>query len=156
MKTCIGLIGLAGSGKDTAALALIERGWNRFAFADSLKVKALGMGWDGKKDERGRRLLCDLGMAMRAYDPNFWIHRTRMAADGSPWVFTDVRFLNEADFVRGLGGIIIRVIRPGLTVGEHESEAGQLAIRSDQSIINDGTVEHLQAQLLEIMGEDTV
>ena len=150
MKQHIGLIGLAGSGKDTAALALMERGWNRVAFADALKVKALGMGWDGKKDARGRRLLCDLGMAMRAYDPHFWIHRTRMAA-GPPWVFTDVRFANEADFIRGLGGIIVRVIREGLAVGDHESEAGQLAIRSDQSILNDGTIERLHAQLLDIV-----
>lgn len=154
MKKHIGLIGWAGSGKDTAALALIERGWNRVAFADALKVKALGMGWDGKKDARGRRLLCDLGMAMRAYDPHFWIHRTHMARCGPPWVFTDVRFQNEADFIRGLGGIIVRVIREGLAVGDHESEAGQLAIRSDQSIINDGTIEGLQEQLLEIVGEE--
>lgn len=153
MKQHIGLIGLAGAGKDTAALALIERGWNRVAFADALKVKALGMGWDGKKDERGRRLLCDLGMAGRAYDPHFWIHRTRMMVDGPPWVFTDVRFRNEADFVRGLGGIIVRVIRAGLVAGEHESEAGQLATRSDRVIINNGSVRRLQAQLLEIVGE---
>jgi hypothetical protein len=42
------------------------------------------------------------------------------------------------------------VLREGLEIGEHESEAGQLSIRSDQSILNDGTIEHLHAQLLDI------
>lgn len=154
-KQHIGLIGWAGAGKDTAALALIERGWKRVAFADALKVKTLGMGWDGKKDDRGRRLLCDLGMAMRAYEPNHWIDHARGAIRGrSCCVFTDVRFQNEADFIRSLGGIIVRVIHGWLAaVGEHESESGQLAIRSDQSVLNDGTIEHLHAQLLEIVGE---
>ena len=33
----IGFTGKAGSGKDTAAKALIDIGWKRFAFADELK-----------------------------------------------------------------------------------------------------------------------
>jgi len=151
MKQHIGLIGLAGSGKDTAALALMDRGWKRVAFADELKGRALYMGWDGRKDARGRRLLCNLGMAMRAYDPHFWINHARAAMRGRPCVFTDVRFQNEADFIRAEGGIIVRVLREGLEVGEHESEAGQLRIHSDQSIINDGSIEHLHSQLLEIV-----
>ena len=150
MKQHIGLIGLAGSGKDTAALALMHRGWKRVAFADALKNRALHLGWDGRKDDRGRQLLCALGMAMRAYDPQHWIDLARAAMRGRPCVFTDVRFANEADFIRAEGGIIVRVIREGLAAGEHESEAGQLAIRSDQSIINDGSIEHLHAQLLTI------
>ena len=152
-KQHIGLIGLAGSGKDTAALALMDRGWKRIAFADALKGRALYLGWDGRKDDRGRQLLCDIGMAMRAYEPNHWIDHARGAMRGRPCVFTDVRFQNEADFVRSEGGIIVRVIREGLAVGDHESEAGQLAIRSDQSVLNDGTIERLHAQLLEIVGE---
>jgi hypothetical protein len=150
-KQHIGLIGWAGSGKDTAALALMDRGWKRVAFADALKGRALYLGWDGRKDERGRRLLQDIGMAMRTYDAQHWIDHARGAMRGRPCVFTDVRFTNEADFIRAEGGIIVRVIREGLNVGEHESEAGQLAIRSDQSILNDGTVERLHAQLLDIV-----
>jgi hypothetical protein len=89
-------------------------------------------------------------MAMRAYEPEHWINHARAAMRGRPCVFTDVRFQNEADFIRAESGIIVRVLREGLEIGEHESEAGQLAIRSDQSIINDGSIEHLHAQLLEI------
>lgn len=154
MKQHIGLIGFAGAGKDTAALALMDRGWKRIAFADALKGRAIYLGWDGRKDDRGRRLLQDVGMAMRAYDPNHWIAHARAAMRGRACVFTDVRFQNEADFIRGEGGIIVRVVREGLAVGDHESEAGQLAIRSDQSIVNDGSIERLHAQLLEIVGEN--
>jgi hypothetical protein len=150
MKRHIGLIGFAGAGKDTAALALMDRGWKRVAFADALKGRALYLGWDGRKDARGRRLLCALGMAMRAYEPEHWIHHARAAMRGRPCVFTDVRFQNEADFIRAEGGIIVRVVREGLEIGEHESEAGQLAIRSDQSILNNGSIEGLHAQLLAI------
>jgi len=151
MKQHIGLIGFAGAGKDTAALALMDRGWKRVAFADALKSRALYLGWDGRKDDKGRRLLCDIGMAMRAYHPTYWIDHARVAIRGRACVFTDVRFQNEADFIRGLGGIIVRVVREGLAAGEHESETGQLAIRSDQSILNDGTIEGLHEQLLDIV-----
>jgi hypothetical protein len=150
MKRHIGLIGFAGSGKDTAARALLERGWQRVGFADAIKTKAYFLGWDGLKDERGRRLLQDLGMAMRRFDENFWIHKAQNSMKGGPCVFTDVRFQNEADFIRESGGIIVRVVRPWLKVSEHESEAGQLRIHSDQSILNDGSIEHMHAQLLEI------
>ena len=153
-KQHIGLIGWAGAGKDTAARALLERGWNRVAFADAIKTGAYHLGWDGRKDDRGRRLLQDIGMALRAFDENFWIHKAQNLMKGGPCVFTDVRFQNEADFIRSEGGIIVRVIHGWLAaVDEHESESGQLAIRSDQSILNDGSIEHLHAQLLEIMGE---
>jgi hypothetical protein len=87
---------------------------------------------------------------MRRFDENFWIHKAQNSMKGGPCVFTDVRFANEADFIRESGGIIVRVLREGLDVGEHESESGQLRIHSDQSIINDGTIEHLHSQLLEI------
>jgi hypothetical protein len=93
-------------------------------------------------------------MAMRTYDPQHWIDHARSAMRGRPCVFTDVRFQNEADFIRSEGGIIVRVVREGLEIGEHESESGQLRIHSDQSILNDGSVEWLHAQLLGIVGEN--
>ena len=94
----IGLIGLAGSGKDTAAEALGEFGYWKAAFANHLKQLAYEFGWDGKKDERGRALLQDLGMAARKYNPDFWIEQLTWPTKGRsfsfPQVFTDVRFQN--------------------------------------------------------------
>jgi hypothetical protein len=145
----IGLIGLAGSGKDTAAKALIELGYFRMAFADELKDLAFDFGWNGEKDEAGRRLLQELGMAARRYSPNIWIQHIawRIAPNGPPVVFTDVRFQNEANFVRHKGGIIVRIVRPGIISGNHESELKQADIPADIEIVNDGTIEDLHNKI---------
>lgn len=149
----IGLIGLAGSGKDTAAEALKKLGYWRCAFADRLKELALYFGWDGQKDERGRALLQDLGMAARRYNPNFWIeHLTNLPK----WkniniVYTDVRFGNEADFITKNGGIIVRIVRPGIISGSHESELKQSEIAADIEVVNDGTIEDLHNKIRAIV-----
>jgi len=46
MQKVVGLVGLRGSGKDTAAQFLVAHGWNRIAFADALYLevaKAFGV-----------------------------------------------------------------------------------------------------------------
>jgi dephospho-CoA kinase len=163
MKSCdIGLIGLAGSGKDTAAMALIAHGWRRMAFADHLKELARSFGWDGHKDERGRKLLQDLGMAARAYNPNFWINKayyglTAVHSNFSkiPRVWTDVRFQNEADFVRSRGGLIVRIQREGHESRDsHESETNQYGIHADYNIKNNGTITQLHDKIIEILQND--
>jgi hypothetical protein len=40
MQKVVGLVGLRGAGKDTAAQVLIENGWHRIAFADGLYLEA--------------------------------------------------------------------------------------------------------------------
>jgi len=155
----IGLIGLAGSGKDTAALALTERGWRRIAFADRLKEIAYELGWDGLKDERGRKFLQDIGSIARAYDQQFWINEATQVLNyvspafrKVPRVWTDVRFENEAQFVRDRGGIIIRVIRPDLVSHDtHESELKQHDISADYTVVNAGTIEDLHAMIRNII-----
>lgn len=39
MQQVVGLVGLRGSGKDTAAQFLVEKGWQRLAFADALYIE---------------------------------------------------------------------------------------------------------------------
>jgi hypothetical protein len=158
----VGFIGLAGSGKDTAALVLLAHGWRRMAFADRLKGIARQFGWNGIKDDAGRKLLQDLGMAARRYNQNFWINEamTQLNEVSSnfakiPRVWTDVRFENEADFVRSRGGIIIRIVRPSLkSDDQHESELNQYDIDADTTVINDGTTEELKNTILRILQND--
>jgi len=155
----IGFIGLAGSGKDTAALGLLEHGWCRMAFADRLKEFAKQFGWNGIKDEAGRKFLQDLGMAARTYNSNFWIDQVagslREISDNflsKPKVWTDVRFQNEADFVRSRGGVIIRIVRPSLkSKDSHESELNQSNINADYTVVNDGTAVELKNIILRIL-----
>ena len=151
----IGLIGLAGSGKDTAAEALVQMGYWRSAFAGHLKSLAYDFGWDGKKDERGRALLQDLGMAARKYNADFWIEQltwpTKARAFSMPQVFTDVRFQNEADYVRSKGGIVVRIVRPEIIAQNHESELKQCEVAADIEIVNDGSIEDLHNKIRAII-----
>jgi dephospho-CoA kinase len=148
----IGLIGLAGSGKDTAAKALYNLGYTRAAFADELKFLARGFGWRGEKDERGRALLQDLGMAARRHDPYHWIaYIERWTGHKNQVVYTDVRFQNEADYIRSKGGIIVRIVRPGQSAENHESELNQSAVAADIEIVNDGTIEDLHNKIKQLI-----
>lgn len=68
--------GKARHGKDTAAGILNEEfSFQRVAFADTLKMEAVKLGWDGKKDEKGRRLLQELGRQRREEDIDYWVKR---------------------------------------------------------------------------------
>lgn len=148
----VGFIGLAGAGKDTAALALVEQGWKRVAFADKLKSLAFMFGWDGHKDSAGRKLLQDLGMAARTYNSDFWVNETYSGINAKYCVFTDVRFENEAQFIRDRGGIIVRIVRPDqISADQHESETNQFEIRSDYKVVNGGTIEDLRQSVLNIL-----
>ena len=148
----IGLIGLAGSGKDTAAQALYELGYTRAAFADELKFLARKFGWTGEKDERGRALLQDLGMAARRHDPYHWIaYIEKWTGHRNHVVYTDVRFQNEADYIRGKGGIIVRIVRPGIISENHESELKQCEVAADIEIVNDGTIEDLHNKIKKLI-----
>jgi hypothetical protein len=151
----IGLMGLAGSGKDTAAEALYSLGYVRYAFADRVKILAWGFGWDGNKDERGRALLQNIGMAGRQYDPAAWIKYVELMieheTDPGLIVFTDVRFQNEADYVRNKGGIIVRIVRPGQSAENHESELNQSAVAADIEIVNGGSIEDLHNKIKKLI-----
>ncbi|MFD9205960.1 hypothetical protein ACFVZM_06730 [Streptomyces sioyaensis] len=105
----IGILGLAGSGKDTAGKWLTEhRGYERVAFADPLKEAALkvnpivahtwhgdqvvytrlaryvtSVGWERAKEiPEARRFLQELGASMRALDEDFWLRQALKKAVG--------------------------------------------------------------------------
>lgn len=139
----LGLTGKAGSGKDTAAIALRSLGFVRVAFADPIRdmLRALGVSEEhmsGPAKEMPvphlglsyRRLAQTLGTEWgRTLDPDFWIRvaRERIACQlgHSPVVVTDVRFDNEARLIREMGGALLQIERPGIpAVAAHVSEAG--------------------------------
>lgn len=79
----ITFFGKAGCGKNTAAEAIENHSFKAdtqngitVAFADELKRIAFELGWDGKKDDRGRRLLQKLGTDVaREYDESVWVDK---------------------------------------------------------------------------------
>ena len=63
--------GVARSGKDSFVNACMKSTYNdvySISSIDKIKELAKQIGWDGKKDERGRRLLSDLKDALTLYD----------------------------------------------------------------------------------------
>ncbi|MDA8151502.1 MAG: hypothetical protein M0003_02105, partial [Acidithiobacillus sp.] len=84
----------------------------------------------------------------RAQRETYWIDkvRDRLLSDPGHWVVTDVRFQNEADLIRELGGQLGLVLRPGVEpVAGHVSEAYWQSCRPDFQVRNDGTLEDLTA-----------
>lgn len=76
--------------------------------------------------------------------------------ESSNWIFTDVRFPNEAQAIKDRGGIIIRLNRypPGCSpklMDLHESEIGLDDWDFDYVIYNLGTLEDLENQIKEIL-----
>jgi hypothetical protein len=66
--------------------------------------------------------------------------------------FTDVRFPNEAELIESYGGILIRVIRPGLPTDDlHESETALDGYEVDHELVNDGTLDDLARGIRAIM-----
>jgi hypothetical protein len=69
------------------------------------------------------------------------------------WCVTDCRFPNEAQIIRDAGGVVIKVIRPGLAVTDtHASETSIDDIEPDHLIVNDGTLKDLERKVADIMG----
>jgi hypothetical protein len=148
----IAFTGFKESGKTSAAKAI--QGVH-LHFADPVKnIAKICFGWDGNKDDRGRKLLQIIGTdAGRAYNPDIWVNAMKEkiaeAGPGQTIVIDDLRFNNEAELVKGLGGIIILIKRDGYTSDGHASEKGIDRKYVDITINCSGTVEDLQKLVLE-------
>lgn len=129
----VGLVGKAGSGKDTLADEIAVDGWEKVAFADSLKhlcMDYLGLSHDDVYTQEGkmrenpvwgmtnRAILQKVGTeAMRnGFDKDVWvkilgIRIRKMLAEGRKVIVTDCRFDNECQLVEDMGGIVVEVVR---------------------------------------------
>ena len=147
----IGLAGYAGSGKDTAADVLVGLGYQRRAFAGALKDLATRIGWDGQKDDAGRKLLQELGVGARdILGADVWVNALMATLEG-PSVICDVRFPNEVAAIADHGGITLRIVRPG--VGPALGHVSETALDDLElpTVVNDGDVFDLHARVLAIL-----
>jgi hypothetical protein len=107
-----------------------------------------------------RELLQEYGTDLRRVDdPAWWTKRwmQRAVEMRGALVAPDVRFPNEAEAVAALGGVVWRVVRPGIPAGDHESERAMDGYRwNDAVILNDGTLEDLWAKVDALMVERRV
>lgn len=95
-------------------------------------MQTLGTEW-------GRGLIAD----------SLWVDAVvRLAMQAGQVVITDVRFPNEVQAVKDVGGIVIRITRPGLSTEDaHPSEALIDELLVDYEIANDSTVEELHSKV---------
>lgn len=105
------------------------------------------LGWEQAKEIREvRRTLQNYGVAIRGIEEDFWTRTTmeKALAHRGPVVITDVRFPNEVEAVHRAGGIIVRIVRPGLASDDsHVSETALDGYPADLDVLNAGTVETL-------------
>jgi len=105
--------GRAGEGKSTFAkfcgeYLIQEKSISSVTipFARMVKETAFEMGWDGKKDDRGRKLLQEIGKIGREYDLDLWANHAidfikDSEAEGFEYYFIDDwRFPNEGKVIR--------------------------------------------------------
>lgn len=179
----IGLKGLAGSGKDTVRSILEDIGYVGMAFADPIRAMLRELLTNnGISDqyidsrEFKEAIIPELGVSYRqmaqtlgtewgrSLHPEFWLKLTGTYMDDiagdfdgarkAHFVISDVRFPNEAAWVRARGGLVWHVNRPDAApVRQHASETEMLDIPHDLVINNTGSVADLQqAVLLAIVG----
>jgi len=183
----IGVSGYAGAGKDTVGAYLQKCGWIRVAFADKLKELAieldpeLYMAWGDWLslsyliEERGsldaakqvhapvRQYLQGLGVAMRdVLWPDIWVDAAMTTVHGETEqghnvVITDVRFPNELQAIRELGGEVWRVNRRDHhPVNGHMSETALDSAVFDLVLENNHTIEDLERSILGYLQMDLV
>ena len=94
--------------------------------------------------EWGRAIRPDLWVRMAEARLDSLRHAHRGATEPLRVVISDVRFLNEAEWIRDAGGEVWRIERPNVApVRHHQSERELLQIHADQLLLNDGSMEDL-------------
>jgi hypothetical protein len=154
------IVGRSGAGKTEVGLRVKRHLHNAdlFPMAQGVKEIARAMGWDGDKDDAGRRLLQDIGSVGRAYNEDMWVarqlarHLSASAESENKIVFIadDVRYGNEIVRVRDVFKyvFVIRVNRKnGGELSEeaaaHVSEQEWPTFQADYVINNDGSKKDL-------------
>jgi hypothetical protein len=173
----IGLVGNKRVGKDTCADYLVSQGYIKLSFAHFLKesLKVL-FDWDDESfndDNKEKndvywgvspRYMCQsLGTFLRnniITDKSFHIKRLDKVVKslyGLNIVFSDIRYQDELDYVKSLGGIIIKITRNSVQLNEysnHQSETGiDKLINYDYHIKNNSTKEELFNELIKLLND---
>lgn len=154
----VGFAGPAGCGKTTLAKLLVEQhGYTRLSFAGPLKAALAAMGLPEPAGLAGKEAIIPwLGVSWRhcaqtlgtewgrkLVNQNLWVLATMAGLKhGGKYVFDDVRFENESDAIREVGGNLVhikgRAGDVGSTTKAHASETGIRLDVSDMVFYNEG------------------
>ena len=166
------IVGFSGKmivGKTTSSNYLIEKGFVKLSFADKIKEIAKNyFGWDGAKDEKGRKLLQSIGDVGRSYDPDIWIryvdHQVQSLENFdkvNQFTIDDIRFENEIKWIEKNNGIVIKISRntkyaTNLHGTTHISENELNNYHFKHSIENNGTFEELYKKIDKIINDNRI
>lgn len=161
----IGLAGKAQVGKDTTADYLVKNyGFKKMAFADYLKQVAELGGWNGLKDEKGRRYLQTLGDVMRTYKPNIFIDEIKakiklyeemMYRTSKGIVISDVRLVTEIEALKEIGAQIWLIERNIVGAQAHHTEMlDENSYKFDYVFDNNGTFSQLYSGIDQAVTEN--
>lgn len=169
----LGITGKKNCGKSTAARYLeIHHNFIRISFADPLKcmLAALGLSdeelWGDQKEipsnllngQTPRHAVQTLGTewGRNLIHKDIWISAWKLLVSKcpAPVVTDDLRYLNEAEAIKQLGGRILLLERSGIeSTDTHSSEIEMEKISYDNKIVNGGSVTDLVLEVGEFLEE---
>jgi len=166
--TIVAFTGIAQVGKTTAAQGFLSIGYDRMSFADPLKAMVRCLTHVTNKDARPEELCgktlrevyqsigTDWGRNMVGQD--IWIRAGKARLETLMGdvlcgvirgvVIDDVRFDNEAELIRDMGGVVVEITRPNSIQMDHQSEAGISRSLIDYTFSNHTDADSLKAQVL--------
>lgn len=167
-----------------ARVLLEELGFQRIAFAEPIKGALLALDpflpapegptsfmrlsefaasrpWSEVKDyPEVRRLMQIMGteVGRNLFDPDLWVRLAKRKLESTlsvgDVVVTDVRFPNEARLIRGYGGVLVRLERPGFgPVNEHVSDRASERWTYDHHLLNDRDVPALHQAMRDLVAQ---
>lgn len=166
--------GRAGVGKTTMAQFMVEHLKSNnnsaaiFSFAAGVKSIARFMGWNGDKDERGRKLLQEIGVVGRRYNKDIWAKLMvdsifSMGIIPDYIIVDDWRFQNEFKYLKK-GDLFyifkIRVEAPDREILKGTPLYNDISERSlpegvnslyDFVVFNNGSLEALKQRSIDIL-----
>lgn len=166
----IGLHGFARSGKDSVAHVLKHYGYEQIVLARPILDALITLNPIVQADTKGRTYRFNEVLVEEGYEEakktlefrrlmqvfgtevgrgimgdDVWLEvADKKMTVGQRYVISDVRFQNEADWIKDHGGMLVKVVRPGYgPVNAHASDAGLPDSEFDLIIPNDGTLQDL-------------
>lgn len=171
-KLKIGLIGKMRSGKDTVGEWLIDGyDFKKYAFADGIGEIIDKYFPTAREQGKPRYHYQYIGQAMRVLDANVWVNyllKTIEKEDYHRIVITDVRQENEVRSLKENGFTLIKIVADDdvrvsrmISSGDifspedlnHETEQFAEVVDADITIVNNGTIEELQKEVLNIINK---
>ena len=166
----LGISGKAGSGKDTIANIIKElhSGTVILHFGDALKdivsrafniVRETLDSQEGKKEIypylgiTNREILQRVGTLFREnFFENIWINNVMNQIDNPNgiYIIPDVRYPEELKAIQSIGGVIIRVERPGINKMTHHSETALDNYPFEYIVNNDRTINDLSNKIKDL------